>query len=232
MIFAPSSVVSDERVRRTVPANQDGVKAIVDSELGSESQAEDLYSHTVTHLLRRWSQGEREAAEQMLPLVYDKLRSIARKYLRKERRDHTLQPTALVHDVYLELMELSRVRCENRMHFYGLAACLMRRALVDYSRERVAEKRGGHRERVPLEEAESVPQVRPQDLIALDDALEHLARLDPLKALIVELRFFGGMTVDQTAECLELSPRSVAREWQRARLVLFRELAPDHQHAL
>lgn len=197
-----------------------------------DSRAEDLDSHTVTHLLRRWSQGEREAAEEMLPLVYGKLRSIAEKYFQSERREHTLQPTALVHDVYLELMELSRVRFENRMHFYGLAACLMRRALVDHSRQRASEKRGGDRERVPLEEAESLAKVRPRDLVALDDAMEHLARIDPQKALIVELRFFGGMTVDQTAECLELSSRSVAREWQRARLLLFRELDPESRRAL
>ena len=192
----------------------------------------ELSGHTVTCLLARWSQGEREAAELLLPLVYDELRQIAHKFFRRERQDHTLQATALVHDVYVQLIERSDIQWRDRAHFYGLAACMMRRALVDYSRERAYRKRGGDLEKVPLEKAGDLSQSRPESLIALDDALSDLARLDPQKALIVELRFFGGLTVDQTADCVGLSSRSVAREWRRARAVLYRELSAEIRDAL
>lgn len=191
---------------------------------GAEDSRRDETSRTLTCLLQRWSQGDRQAAETLMPLVYDELRKIARQVFRRERADHTLQATALVHEVYLHLMTRSDIEWQSRSHFYGLAACMMRRALVDYGRERAYLKRGGQLEKVPLEEARELSTAQPWDLAALDDALNDLARLDPQKALIVELRFFGGLTVDQTAECIGLSARSVAREWRRAKAILYREL--------
>lgn len=188
--------------------------------------------HTVTRLLERWSHGEREAAGQLMPLVYEELRRIAHRMFRRERHDHTLQATALVHEVYLKLVEQTGIRWQSRVHFFGLAACMMRRALVDYSRQYAAGKRGGDLEKVSLEEVGELARVRPEALILLDDALRDLARLDPQKALIVELRFFGGLTVDETAECLGLSPRSVARQWRGARAALYRELTPEVRDAL
>lgn len=182
---------------------------------------------TVTHLLGRWSQGERSAAEQLMPRVYGELRRIARCYFRRERADHTLEPTALVHEVFLQLADQSGIAWQNRAHFYGLAACMMRRALIDYSRERACQKRGGKMEKIPLEDLRNLSFERPEAMLALDDALHDLARFDPQKALIVELRFFGGLSMDQVAECLALSPRSVARQWQRARVMLFRELSSE-----
>lgn len=186
----------------------------------------------ITHLLLRWTDGEREAAEHLMPLVYDELRQIAHRVFRQERRDHTLQATALVHEVYLKLTKRTDVRWESRTQFYGLAACMMRRALVDHSREREYLKRGGGQEKVALDEARDTVELRPESLIALDDALKDLARHDAQKALIVELRFFGGLSVDQTAECVGLSPRSVAREWRVARAQLYRALDTETRHAL
>lgn len=187
----------------------------------------DLNDSTVSRLLARWSHGERAAAAELMPLVYQELRQIAQRAFRRERPDHTLQPTALVHEVYLKLVESSGLQWQNRMHFYGLAACMMRRALVDYSREKAFQKRGGGLRKVPLEEAQELHRSRSLDLVDLDDALTDLERLDPQKALIVELRYFGGLTVDQTAECIGMSPRSVARQWRSARAVLYRQLNPE-----
>ncbi len=190
----------------------------------------ELQDRTVTRLLERWSQGEREAAERLMPLVYDELHSIARSYFRNERANHTLQPTALVNEVFLEIAKAKGIEWQNRTHFYGLAACMMRRALVDYSRHRGTAKRGGGIKSVPLQEAAALVPYRPDELIALDDALKDLGRFDSLKALIVELRFFGGLSVEQTAECVGLSPRTVARQWRRARAVLFDLLSAEVSH--
>lgn len=185
-------------------------------------------TETITYLLNRWSEGERAAAEQLIPRVYDELRRIAGRYFHRERSDHTLGSTELVHEIYLRLNDGQQPKMwRSRHHFYGLAACMMRRALVDYSRERSYQKRGGGLRRVPLDEAFDLSRPKPSDLIALDDALLDLERLDPQKALIVELRFFGGLSVDQTAECLGLSARSVARQWRRARAALYRQLSPE-----
>ncbi len=191
----------------------------------------DLQDPTITQLLERWNQGERSAAAELMPQVYDELRRMAARTFRRERLDHTLQPTALVHEVYLKLIERTDLQWQNRLHFYGLAACMMRRALVDYSREKAYRKRGGGLRRVPLDDLQGIHRTRPQDLLALDDALTDLSRVDSQKALIVELRFFGGLTVDQTAECIGLSPRSVARQWRRARAVLYRQLHPAPEAA-
>ena len=190
-------------------------------------------SHTtIDLLLERWNHGDRQAAERLMPKVYDELRRIAQGYFRRERRGHTLQPTDLVHELYLEMTRLSHVEWRSRSHFYGLAGCMMRRALVVHSRRRAAKKRGGDQQRVPLLEDLDAPQERSRELERLDDALRDLERLDPIKALIVELRFFGGLTVEETGECLDLSPRSVARHWHRARLLLFDQLSPEVRDAL
>lgn len=182
---------------------------------------------TLTHLLRQWSQGDRRAAEAVFDRVYDELRRLARGQFRRERPGHVLQPTALVHEVVLRLMDDEAVQWQNRSHFFGIAATLMRRILVDLSRERDAVKRGGDRQRVPLEETwlRTLPPRR--NLLDLDRALRELEQVDPRKALLVELRFFAGLTVEETAECLEISPRTAAREWRKARAFLYHRLRPE-----
>ncbi|MEM7482408.1 MAG: sigma-70 family RNA polymerase sigma factor [Acidobacteriota bacterium] len=180
-------------------------------------------SATLTHLLGRWSQGDRQAAEELIPRVYEELRRIAHRLFRRERVDHTLQSTALVHEIYLRMREEGSLQWRDRHHFYRLAACMMRRALIDHSRDRAIQRRGGHLHKVALDgEARRLP--RPADWIALDDALSDLARLDPRQAMVVELRFFGGLTVDETAEILTVSPRTAARQWRLAKAYLFRQL--------
>lgn len=197
-------------------------KNITATEIGLPSA---LAGHTVTSLLARWSEGDRLAAEQLMPLVYEQLREIAERIFRSERQNHTLQATALVHEIYLDLAQTTAVRWESRSHFYGLAACMMRRALVDHSREVARAKRGGNAVRVPLDfKVEGLTAAKPDELIALDEALRDLARLDSFQALVVELRFFGGLTVDEVAECVGSSPRSVARQWRHARAFLYQEL--------
>lgn len=191
-----------------------------------------FHSHaTVTELLSRWSEGDRQAAERVMDRAYEELRSLAHRCFRGERPDHTLQPTAVLHEVVIDLLEQQDLTWQNRAHFFGLAACMMRRALVDYARERSAQKRGGHIAQVPLEsDFPNLP--RPRELVDLDLALKGLERVDRRKALIVELRFFGGLTVDEAAQCLSLSPRTVAREWRRARAYLYRQLNPELRDAL
>ena len=177
----------------------------------------------VTALLQRWSGGDREALEQLMPLVYEKLRQLASVRLRGERSGHTLQPTALVHEAYLRLVGQKRVAWQNRSHFYGIAAQMMRRILVDHARKRGAAKReGGVHLMVTIEEV-AAPD-RDVELLALDKALTDLGRLDPRQARIVELRFFGGLTVEETAEVAGVSTATVKREWRTARAFLRREI--------
>lgn len=182
----------------------------------------------VTSLLVRWSEGDQQALEQVLPLVYGELRRIASNQLRRERKDHTLAPTALVNELYLRLVDQRRTSWQNRAHFFGLAAQLMRRILVDYARTRSAGKRGGGVARIPLDEVldgDALPDDSGvADVLAIDDALERLASIDPDQARIVELRFFGGLNVDEIAAVLGRSPRTVKREWRLARAWLYREL--------
>lgn len=185
----------------------------------------------VTQLLVRWSEGDAGALERLLPLVYGDLRRIASNQLRHERPDHTLAPTALVHELYFRLVDQSRTSWQNRAHFFGLAAQLMRRILVDHARAQQAEKRGGLVTRISLDEMleeDGEPSGKDADaaadVLAIDDALERLAALDPDQARIVELRFFGGLTVDETASVLKRSPRTVKREWRLARAWLYRAL--------
>jgi RNA polymerase sigma factor (TIGR02999 family) len=178
----------------------------------------------VTALLREWSGGDSAASERLMPLVYDELRRLARGYLRRERADHTLQPTALVNEAYLRLVDQTRVNWQSRAHFYGIAARMMRRVLVDHARSHAAEKRGGARHRLSLDDVSLPVEERAAELVALDDALVSLAELDPRKARVVELRFFGGLEVKEAAEVLGVSDKTVMREWERAKLWLCREL--------
>lgn len=184
----------------------------------------DQSSHEVTRLLQDWSGGDAGAAERLMPLVYEELRRLARSYLRRERSDHTLQPTALVNEAYLKLVDQSRVSWQDRHHFYGIAAQMMRRVLVDHARSHAAEKRGGPLGKVSLDEA-SVPTVeRAAELIELDDALRKLAQVFPRKGSVVELRFFGGFSLEETATILGVSDKTVMREWKSAKLWLYRQM--------
>lgn len=183
----------------------------------------DQPSHDVTRLLQEWGAGDESAAERLMPLVYDELRKLARDYLRRERADHTLQPTALVNEAYLKLVDQHR-GFENRHHFFGIAAQAMRRVLVDHARARASEKRGGPAQRLPLDAADVPTAERAAELVALDEALEKLSGVFPRKARVVELRFFGGMSVGEAAEVLGVSDKTVMREWESAKLWLYREL--------
>ena len=178
----------------------------------------------VTQLLLEWSNGNKAALDQLMPVVYDELRHLAARYLSMERSNHTLQPTALVHEAYLQLVDESRVAWQGRAHFFGAAAQLMRRILVDHARERNAVKRGGGALKVTLNEALAVPELPDLDLVALDRALNDLAALDPQQSKIVELRFFGGLSIEETAEVLAISPATVKRHWITAKAWLRRAL--------
>ena len=180
----------------------------------------------LTDLLDRWSQGDRQAADRALTLAYPELRRIARGLFRKERAGHTLEATAVVHEALSRLVGQEGWRWEGRAHFFGFCAHVMRRVLVDYARERNTEKRGGRRERTTLTESRLLALRRTPDLLELDEALTRLAALDAQKAAIVELRFFGGCSIEDTAAALGVSPATVNRQWRRARAWLFRELAP------
>jgi len=178
----------------------------------------------VTGLLERWRQGERAALDELMPLVYGELHRLAGAYLRNERSNHTLQPTALVNEAYVRLTSVREAGFANRVHFYGAAATAMRRILVEHARRRGAQKRGDGASHVALEDAGPIavdPQV---DFIALDEALQRLAELSPIKERVVELRYFGGLSVDQTADVLGIAPVTVKRHWAFARVWLYREL--------
>jgi RNA polymerase sigma factor (TIGR02999 family) len=178
----------------------------------------------ITQLLLAWSEGHDEALAELMPQVYDELRRIASSRLRHEVSGHTLQPTALVHEAYLRLVDQRRVRWRNRAQFYGVAAQIMRRILVDQARARHAEKRGAGWELVPLVDHEPVAAPSTIDVIALDEALQRLASFDPQQSKIVELRYFGGLTIDETAEVMSISSATVVREWTIARAWLRAEL--------
>jgi RNA polymerase sigma factor (TIGR02999 family) len=179
----------------------------------------------VSVLLRAWSGGDPAALDQLAPIVYDALHRLARRYLRGERRDHSLQTTALVHEAYLRLVDHTRMEWQDRAHFFAVSAQVMRRILVDHARRRNV-KRGHGLRRVSLEEATMVGGQRPADLAALDDALTLLAERDPRKAQVVEMRFFGGLSVEESAEVLGVSPVTVMRDWRTAKAWLYRELTP------
>lgn len=178
----------------------------------------------VTDLLARWRQGDRAALDELMPLVYEELRRLARSYLRRERPDHTLQSTALVHEAFLRLTGQNPPEWKNRAHFFGVAARLMRQILVDHARTHAAEKRGGG---YKLALTEDVARVEPRelDLLDLDNALQQLARLDPQQSQVVELRYFAGLSIEDASEVLGISPATVKREWATARAFLQREMA-------
>ena len=182
-------------------------------------------SENVTQLLLKWNEGDARALEQLMPLVYSELRRLARNYLRRERQDHTLQPTALVNEAYLKLIDRKNARWQNRAQFYGVAAQLMRRILVDHARQHQAAKRGGpHQERLSITSAGQLADKPEVDLLALHEALEELKIFDSQQERIVELKFFGGLSIDETAEVLGISHATVERDWKMARAWLRRKL--------
>jgi RNA polymerase sigma-70 factor (ECF subfamily) len=183
-----------------------------------------LTDETITQLLVRWSAGDQEAAERLLPLVYEELRRIARRQLRRERDAHTLQATAIVHEAYLRLVGQSGLEWPSRAHFYAFSAHLIRRILVDHARRRNRAKRGGLAEKITLVEMADLALEKSPDLVALDKALSGLEKVDPRKATVVELKFFAGLTLEEIAEQLGISSETVSREWRRARAWLYSTL--------
>ena len=178
----------------------------------------------VCELLRAWSDGDATALERLTPIVYDELHRLARRYMRGERPGHSLQTTALVNEAYMRLVGCERIQWQNRAHFFAVSAQVMRRILVEHARRHNL-KRGGGVPHVSLDEAAQVGGTRAADLVALDDAMNALAQLDPRKAQVVEMRFFGGLNVDETADVLKVSPATVMRDWSTAKAWLYRELA-------
>ena len=179
----------------------------------------------ITQLLINWGEGDQAALDRLMPLVYSELRRLAGNYLRRERAEHTLQPTALVNEAYLKLVDQRNARWQNRAHFFGIAAQLMRRILVDHARQRQAVKRGGmDQQRLSITSAEAVVKQPEIDLLALNEALDELARMDPQHSRIVELKFFGGLSIEETAEVLGISHATVERDWKLARAWLRRQL--------
>lgn len=194
------------------------------SELAIARTMESNREEDVTQLLLALSNGNRAAVDSLLPLIYKELRRLAGGYMQRERPNHTLGATALVHEAYMRLVDQSQVQWQNRAHFFGASANLMRQILVDYARSHQAHKRGGLMERVDLENSEMASFGRRAELIAVDDALNELAKLDPVKAKIVELRFFGGLSIEETAEVLQSSVATVNRQWRMAKAWLYGQL--------
>lgn len=181
----------------------------------------------VTVFLKAWSGGDREAADTLMTLVYKEMRKLAASYLQRQRADHTLEPTALVHEAYLKLIDASQINWQDRAHFFAVAAQTMRNILVDHARAVAADKRGGDAHKIALDEAVGFSQKQDVDLIDLDEALKLLARQDELQSRIIELKFFGGLTNEETAEVLKISPATVKREWAMARAWLFRRMKAE-----
>jgi RNA polymerase sigma factor (TIGR02999 family) len=179
---------------------------------------------TPTELLLAWNSGEEDALQRLVPLVHDELRRLAQQYMRRERADHTLQVTGLVNETYLRLIDIKRMKWQNRAHFFAMAARLMRRILVDMARAHSNQKRGAGAPHVSLDEGLAVSDEMSPSLVALDDALRALAAIYPRQSDVVELRFFGGLDIDETAEALHVSPDTVKRDWRFAKLWLLREL--------
>ena len=190
---------------------------------GHEGELKTPPSGEVSGLLRAWSDGDQSALEKLTPIVYDELHRLARRYMKRERSGHSLQTTALVNEAYMRLVDYRRMQWQNRAHFFAVAAQLMRRILVEHARRHNL-KRGGGLAHVSLEEAPVVGGNEDADLTALDDAMNALERIDPRKVQVVEMRFFGGLSVEETAEVLKVSPVTVKRDWRAARAWLYREL--------
>ena len=183
--------------------------------------------HEVTQLLIDWSHGNKEALDKLMPLIYDELRRLAHHCMGRERPDHTLQTTALVNEAYLRLIDQKNVNWQNRAHFFGIAARLMRQILIDHARSHQYAKRGGGARKVPLEEAAVVSPEQAADLVALDEALLKLDVIDQRKCRVVELRYFGGLTVEEIAEVIKVSPVTVMRDWSMAKAWLRREISHE-----
>lgn len=190
--------------------------------------AQLLSSTEITKLLRDWSNGDKSALEKLVPLIETEIHNIAHRHMRHERSGGILQTTALIDEAYLRLIDMNSVQWQNRAHFFAICARIMRQVLVDYARNRNREKRGGGVIMIALEEAVAVAQSRGEDVIKLDEALKALAEVDQRKSQIVELLFFGGLSIKETAEVLKVSPRTVDREWHLARAWLYRELSKEH----
>jgi len=185
--------------------------------------------HDVTQRLLAWSDGDREALDQLIPLVYDHLRQLARRYMRRERAGHTLQTTALVNEVYLRLIDQRQVHWQNRAHFFAIAAQLMRRIVVDHARTQHRAKRGGGAERLSLDEAALMSPAQSAEMLALDEALQSLAKIDNRKAQVIEMRYFGGLSVEEAAAVLGVSENTVIRDWALAKAWLRREMDGEKQ---
>ena len=187
----------------------------------------EAQTHGLTQLLIDWSNGNQSAFDKLMPLIDEELRRLAHRYMSRERAGHTLQTTALVNEAFVRLVNRKNVNWQNRAHFFGLAAQLMRTILVDHARSHACAKRGGGAFKLELDDALVVSQKKAAEVIALNDALNELVRLDPQQSRIVELRFFGGLTVEETAEVLHLSPATIKREWSTAKAWLYHELSKE-----
>lgn len=187
-------------------------------------------SKDVTQLLLAWNSGDHSALDQIIPIVYEELRRVARRYLRREQGGHTLETTALVHEVYLRLIDANSVEWQDRAHFFAISARLMRQILVDFARRRKQVKRGAEASKLSFDEALMVPLEQSADLVALDDALKTLASLNLRQSKVVELKYFGGLTEEEIAEVLDISARTVRHDWSLARAWLYRELSKETQH--
>jgi RNA polymerase sigma factor (TIGR02999 family) len=209
-------------------------RVIISGTYGEVSEYKKLMSgeesNEVTRLLRAWGQGDEDALQRLVPLVYEQLHAAARRYMVGERLGHTLQATALIHETYLRLVNVKQIKWQNRAHFFAICAQLMRRILVDFARSRGYQKRGGGAQRVDLDEILVVSSEPEATLVALDEALRRLADIDRRKSQVVELRFFGGLDVKETAEVMKVSPDTVMRDWKMAKVWLLRELDGEARH--
>jgi len=208
-----------------MPDRIDGREIEAIAAVGHEMR--DATDKSVTQLLTAWGGGDQAALDLLVPLVYEELRRIARGRLGRERAGHTLQTTALVNEAYLRLVDQKQTRWQNRAHFFAISATLMRRILVDYARRRQYEKRGGGALQVTLAEAESVADESAPDLVALDEALKNLAEIDPRRSQVVELRFFGGLSIEEAAEVLKVSPATIERDWTIAKAWLHKTVKSE-----
>ncbi|HEY0546000.1 MAG TPA: sigma-70 family RNA polymerase sigma factor [Pyrinomonadaceae bacterium] len=186
-----------------------------------------LETQDVTGLLHEWRRGDAAAFDKLLPLVYGEMRRIAHRYMQQERGGHTLQTTALINEAYVRLVGQQKIEWRNRSHFFAVTAQVMRHVLIDHARRLHYAKRGGELRRVTLEEADAMTVERAAELVALDEALQELARLDPRKSRVVELRYFGGLSLEETAEVLEISPMTVRRDWRAAKAWLYKAVTSD-----
>jgi len=185
-------------------------------------------AHEFTQLLKAWTGGDQNALGKLTPLAYEQLHRVARRYMAGERPGHSLQTTALVNEVYLRLVDCTQIQWQDRAHFFAVSAQLMRRILIDFARSRGYQRRGGGVVHMPLDEAPSVCDEPDHNLVALDDALQALARVDARKSQVVELRYFGGLSIEETAEVLKVSPETVQRDWRLAKVWLLREMSEGH----